>query len=135
MLETSEILIRMIFATLVGLLVGYTRKHKPAGMRTFALVCLGSAIFTTVSLDDLGGDRTRIISQIVIGIGFLGAGVIWKQGARLGGLTTAAALWVTAAVGILVGLGWWVEAVAGGVLALLILNSKQSLIKSGLEED
>lgn len=130
-----DTLIRYIVAAAVGFLIGYTRKNKPAGLRTFALICLGSAIFTLVSIEDLGGDKTRTISQIVTGIGFLGAGVIWKQGFKLNGLTTAAAMWVTASIGVLIGLGFWVEALTGALLTFAVLSSKRFFVQAGLEEE
>ena len=114
MLLESEALIRLAVAAAIGLLIGFTRRRKAAGIRTFALICLGCAIFTIVSIrDDFtegAADPSRIISQIVTGIGFLGLGVIWrssKAGGRPVGLTTAATVWTTAAIGVLIGLGSW----------------------------
>ncbi len=136
MLETSVIALRLIGAVIVGLLVGFSRRKQAAGMRTFALICLGSALFTILSMEDIFGptaDKTRIISQIVTGIGFLGLGVIWKQGARPQGLTTAAAIWTTAALGVLIGLEMWVEVALGTFLTLAIVYSKPILMNTGLE--
>lgn len=122
-----------IFASLIaGVLIGFTRKGYPAGMRTFALICIGSTIFTIISIDpSLSGaasyDPTRIISQIVTGIGFIGAGVIWKSNIKVGGLTTAAAIWTTAAVGILIGLGEIILSLFSLVLIMLVLFSKKYL--------
>lgn len=80
-------------------------------------------------------DPTRVIAQIVAGIGFLGLGVIWKEGLnKPSGLTTAAAIWVTAGLGILVGLGMWVETLAGTVFTLAILHSRTALVKARLEK-
>jgi putative Mg2+ transporter-C (MgtC) family protein len=83
-----------------------------------------------------GVHPTRIIAQIVTGIGFLGLGVIWKQGiGKPTGLTTAASIWVTAAIGILIGLGMWTEVLVGTVLTLIILFSKRVLLLAGLEKE
>lgn len=135
MLGEFDILFRLFAATLIGLLIGFTRRHKPAGIRTFALICLGSAIFTIISVSDFqGSDPTRVIAQIVAGVGFLGLGVIWKHGVgEPTGLTTAAGIWVAAALGVLIGLGWWFIAFVGTALTLLIFYSKKPLQKMRLE--
>ena len=90
----------------VGLSIGFSRKHKPAGLRTFALFCLGCTIFTMISVSFSGPyiDPARVIAQIVTGIGFLGLGVIWRQGiSKPSGLTTAAALWLVGSIGMAAG--------------------------------
>ncbi|MDO8554860.1 MAG: MgtC/SapB family protein [Candidatus Micrarchaeota archaeon] len=122
----SDELIRIMVSAIIGLAIGYTRRDKPAGMRTFALICLGSTIFTLVSLVNMGpnSDPSRIIGQIVTGIGFLGAGIIWKGQSKVGGLTTAAAAWITASIGVLIGLGMWPEAIATTIITIVILLSK-----------
>jgi putative Mg2+ transporter-C (MgtC) family protein len=126
--------IRLIIAALVGLFIGFTRRRMHVGGRTFALIALGSAIFTIVSVETAisavdGGlvptaDPTRVIAQIVSGIGFLGVGVIWKSNARVGGLTTAATIWVTAGLGILAGLGMWDLLLVSFLISLATLYSK-----------
>jgi putative Mg2+ transporter-C (MgtC) family protein len=122
---------------LVGFLIGFARRMKSsAGMRTFALLCMGATIFTIVSVLPYAGtnaDPTRMMAQIVTGVGFLGLGVIFKYKGKTVGLTTAASVWVSAALGILIGLGMWVEVVAGTILTMLILYSKQPLKKAKLE--
>jgi len=139
MLTDGEMIIRFIVAIVIGLLIGISRRHKPAGIRTFTLLCFGSAIFTIISIggpftDSTAYDPTRIIAQIVAGIGFLGLGVIWKEGfGKPSGLTTAAAIWVTAGLGILVGLGMWLETFVAAMFALAILYSKKPLVKARLE--
>ncbi len=138
MLTDGDIVLRFVASVVMGLLIGFARRHKPAGLRTFALFCLGCTIFTVVSIGFTQpySDPSRIIAQIVSGIGFLGLGVIWKQGiGKPTGLTTAATIWVTAAVGILVGMGMWVETVVGTMLALIILYSKNPLKKAHLDND
>jgi putative Mg2+ transporter-C (MgtC) family protein len=135
-----EIVFRLIVSVLAGLLIGVLRRHKPAGIRTFALISLGSAIFTIVSVSDMfisygSYDPTRVIAQIVAGIGFLGLGVIWKNGGNKPfGLTTAAAIWVAASIGVLTGLGMWMETVLGTILVLALLYSKEPLMRARLED-
>ena len=136
MLPEIDIVLRFVIAVIIGLLIGFSRRRKPAGIRTFALICLGSAIFTIVSISDAVDslDKGRIIAQIVAGIGFIGLGVIWRtHGDKPSGLTTAAAIWVTAAVGVLIGLGLWIEVAAGALLTLLVLFSKEPLQKARID--
>ena len=100
-------LIRLLISVLLGALVGYERERqgKPAGLRTHAMVGLGATLFTVVSLYGFGPgtDTSRVAAMIVSGIGFLGAGAILHERGGVQGLTTAASLWVTAAIGIAVG--------------------------------
>lgn len=114
----------VICAVLCGLIAGAERefKNKPAGLRTLALICVGSALFTMASIQLAGDtdDRTRIAAQIVSGIGFLGAGAIIRDRGNVVGLTTAATVWVMASIGMLVGGGY---AVAGIVLTLLVVGT------------
>jgi putative Mg2+ transporter-C (MgtC) family protein len=119
---------RLIVAAALGALIGAEREihGHPAGIRTHMLVALGSGIFTVMSIHGFaqGGDPsridpTRIAAQIVSGIGFLGAGAILKDGIVIRGLTTAASLWATSAVGLAAGAGEYViAAVAGGVILI-----------------
>jgi len=137
-LAETEMAFRLIGSTLIGMLIGFARRRMPAGMRTFSLICLGSTIFTLISVSDtfVNPDQGRIIAQIVSGIGFLGLGVIWKHGiGKPSGLTTAAAMWVTASVGVLAGLGMWFETVLAAVLIMLVLFSKKQLTEAKLEEE
>lgn len=120
--------LRIALAALLGGIVGLEREHvgKAAGTRTYSLVALGSALFTIMSTDgfnNFGGtiDPSRLAGQVVVGIGFLGAGVIMHQGVRVRGLTTAAALWVVAAIGITVGLGFYQLATFTTLFTFLIL--------------
>lgn len=114
----AEIYLRVLVSMVAGLLIGIERTlyNKPAGARTFALVSVGSTLITLVSIygaQKLGytgaSDPLRITAQIVSGIGFLGAGVIWssKNGGMKHGVTTAAELWVTSAVGMALGVGMY----------------------------
>ena len=109
-----------VAAVLCGLLVGgeRQRREKPAGLRTLSLVCLGSAVFTMLSFvfTSTTGDSGRVAAQIVTGIGFLGAGVILHGRRILTGVTTAAVIWVTAAIGMAVGAGYVVAALGLSIL-------------------
>ena len=104
-----QMFLRLLIAVVLGALVGYERERagKPAGVRTHGMVSLGAALFAVVSIHGFGGtsDPARVAAQIVTGIGFLGAGAILHQRSNVHGLTTAASLWVTAAVGLAVGVG------------------------------
>lgn len=105
---------KVVLAILCGGLIGLERelKHKPAGLRTNILICLGSALFTILSVlmsrssDGFPGDPTRVAAQIVSGIGFLGGGIILQSGGGITGLTSAATVWVVAAIGMGIGLGF-----------------------------
>src|ERR1044071_607008 len=125
---------RIAAALLIGGLIGFERTFhgRPAGFRTHSLVCVASALLmlvtvyqsdwmTQVPIDAIRTDPTRMAQGIMTGIGFLGAGVIFKEGLTVRGLTTAASIWVTAAIGILVGIGFWFAAVVGAVAALIVL--------------
>lgn len=118
-----ELLTRVGLATLLGVIIGLERqwRSRMAGLQTMALVCMGSALFVILSAYSFGqdGDRLRVAAQIVSGVGFLGAGVIMKQGHSVTGLNTAATLWATAAVGALVGAWMWREAVAAAAMVVI----------------
>lgn len=118
--------LRLLLAAFLGAAVGLEREihAHPAGMRTHLLVSLGSAGFTILSIAAFpapGADPARIAAQIVTGIGFLGAGAILKEGFSIHGLTTAASLWVVAAIGMAAGAGAWVTAVTITVIAVVSL--------------
>ncbi len=133
--EEAVIAIRLAAAVLIGGLIGFERTYhgRPAGFRTHALVCLAPALLmlvtvyqdiwmTHVSQEAIRTDPTRMAQGIMTGIGFLGAGVIFKEGLTVRGLTTAASIWVTAAIGILVGIGFYFAAALGAVTVLAILS-------------
>ncbi|MFC0183956.1 putative Mg2+ transporter-C (MgtC) family protein [Pseudarcicella hirudinis] len=104
----NEDLLKLVASVFVGALIGAEREYrsKSAGLRTFTLICLGSTIFTILSLKmGLPVSRDRIAANILTGIGFIGAGVIFKQDDRIKGLTTATIIWVTAALGMAIGSG------------------------------
>jgi len=114
-----DFITRLLLALILGIAIGFERqwRQRNAGLRTNTLVSLGSAAFTLISVSlvssaepNYRGDATRIISQIVTGIGFLGAGVIMRDGLNVQGLNTAATIWCSAAVGALAGVGLYVQA-------------------------
>lgn len=128
------IIVRVAGALAIGAMIGFERSFhgRPAGFRTHSLVCIASTILmivtvyqhqwmTFVDRDAIRTDPTRMAQGIMTGIGFLGAGVIFKEGLTVRGLTTAASIWVTAAIGILVGIGFWFAAMVGAIAALMVL--------------
>jgi putative Mg2+ transporter-C (MgtC) family protein len=118
--------VRLVVAALLGALVGYERERggKPAGIRTHGLVSIGAALFTVVSIAGFSGagDPARVAAQVVVGIGFIGAGVILHDRESVHGLTTAASLWVTGAIGACVGTGLLLIALVTTVLVFAILR-------------
>jgi putative Mg2+ transporter-C (MgtC) family protein len=129
-LPLSEVVIRLLGAAAVGTALGLNRdlRHKPAGVRTHALVGIGAAlaVIVTLRLGPTGGSDgaavSRVVQGIITGIGFLGAGVILRPGERtVRGLTTAATIWVTAALGIACGIGAWRDALVTTALVLTVL--------------
>jgi len=129
----SEILLRLAAACAIGGIIGFEREYlsKSAGFRTLILICLGSCLFTIFSIFIANNTPDRIASNIVTGIGFLGAGVIFREDNRVKGLTTAATIWVTAALGMGVGGGYYWPCIYGTILsmiALFLLTKLEDLI-------
>jgi len=133
--EYLTILLHLTLATLAGGLIGLERSYhgRPAGFRTHTLVCTASSLlmqltvyqwvlFPGAAIETLRVDPTRMAQGIMTGIGFLGAGAILKEGLTVRGLTTAASIWITAAIGILVGVGFYFPAAVGTVLTLGTLS-------------
>lgn len=125
-MDYLDLMFRIVAGLSLGAAIGFERqlRSRTAGVRTNALVSLGSALFVIMgaySFTGSGADPTRVAAQIVSGIGFLGAGVIMKQGASVSGLNTAATLWASAAVGALAGGGMYLVA-AGGTAAVVLSN-------------
>lgn len=120
----SEFTLRLLAAVAAGILIGFEREfhHKPAGLRTNILVATGSALFVLLSikLTQDHGDVTRIVGQVVTGIGFLGGGIIFKEGINVRGLTTAATTWCSAAVGSIAGAGYFIEALIGVIIIVSV---------------
>ena len=117
---------RIALATLLGAFIGYERERagKPAGVRTHGMVALGSALFTAVSVFGFEGqgDPARMAAQIVTGVGFLGAGTILHLRGTVQGLTTAASLWVTAAIGTAVAVGMYLMSIETAALVWVLLR-------------
>jgi putative Mg2+ transporter-C (MgtC) family protein len=125
-LTDVELVRRLALAASLGAMLGCERelRHKSAGIRTNMLIALGSALFTLMSIEMASGtsaDATRIASQIVTGIGFLGAGAIMRTDSGVQGLTTAATIWVNAAVGLAAGSGRYHLAFLATVITLIVL--------------
>lgn len=118
-----SMIISLIVATTLGFIVGVEREFvgKEAGIKTYALVALGAALFTVISFDPNFPDPSRIISEIVVGIGFIGAGIIIFHQNKVRGLTTAAALWTMAAVGVTAGMRYYTLAFASTGIILFVL--------------
>ena len=125
-----DLTVRLVLSAVFGAAIGLEREvhGHPAGIRTHLLVCLGSALFTVLSIYGFGAststtpvDPSRVAAQIVSGIGFLGAGAILKDGLSIRGLTTAASLWATAAVGLAAGAGQQILAAGASVIIILSL--------------
>lgn len=135
---TPEVLLMIYKISLsagLGMVIGVERerKDKPAGLRTHVLVAIGSTLFTLLSFinpfpgQGFAFDPTRIAAQVVVGIGFLGAGMIFLKDSEARGLTTAAGIWVTAAIGMAVGFGAYIIAIYSTILAFLILSAFRRL--------
>lgn len=134
-LDQGVMVLRVVLAVVLGGAIGIEREidAQPAGFRTHVVLCLGAALFGLVSVHAFAPfeavrartnvqiDVTRVASQVVVGVGFLGGGAILKHGATVRGLTTAASMWVTAAIGLAVGVGFYWPAVAVTVATLVSL--------------
>lgn len=130
-----EAIARIFLVMVLSGLIGAEREahERPAGLRTHVLVGVGSCLFMLLSLSmtKLGGDPGRIAAQVVTGIGFIGAGTIWLRGDVIRGLTTAASIWATAAIGMLVGAGWYSLAVVAALTvfsALTVLRRVERIL-------
>ncbi len=134
--DTRQIATHLVVALIIGGVIGLERSFhgRPAGFRTHALVCMASSLLMLVTvyqnkwlpgvpLEAIRTDPTRMAQGIMTGIGFLGAGVIFKEGLSVRGLTTAASIWITAAIGILIGVGFYLPAVLAAILTLTALSA------------
>lgn len=132
--DDLEMVLRLLAALLAGAMIGYERSYhgRPAGFRTHSLVCIASSLLMLVTVyeahwvkaaaDMVRLDPTRMAQGIMTGIGFLGAGVIVKEGLTIRGLTTAASIWITAAIGVLAGVGFYFPLAVSVVLTLGVLS-------------
>lgn len=130
--------VKLLVSFFLGAIIGVERqfRRREAGMRTFTLICMGSAAAMLISIwipqcypNFLNGDPGRIAAQVLTGIGFLGAGAIMQSHGSIHGLTTAACIWVVAVIGLAVGAGMYVPALIGTGLTLVILVSLERLEK------
>ena len=128
----TVILVRVLAAAMLGGIIGWERERKgrAAGLKTHILVSVGSALFVLAPevAGISGGDNTRVMQGIVSGIGFLGAGAILRDGMRVDGLTTAAGIWMTAAIGMAVGMGQEMLALLTTLLAWLVVAAVPKLM-------
>ena len=124
-----DLLVKLGLAVLLGGIVGFERElaGKPAGLRTNILICIGAALLMDLSIHisisdgHRTGDPARIAAQIVSGVGFLGAGTIMQAQGMVTGLTSAATIWVVAAIGMTVGAGFYIEGIGAGLLVTFVL--------------
>ena len=123
-MTNTEFTIRVLVALLAGFIIGFERQwhHKSAGLRTNTLVAVGSALYVLLSIMIIHptGDITRVIGQVVTGIGFLCAGVIFREGISVHGLTTAVTIWCSSAIGCLAAAGYFVETFIATFLILAV---------------
>jgi len=128
--DQAEMILRILVSVILGAIIGYERErsHKPAGLRTHIFVCMGSCLFTIASFfmipENAGGsaDVTRIAAGVVAGISFIGAGSIIALRGDVKGLTTAASLWVMAAIGLMVGMGNYLLPTVATIISYIILR-------------
>ncbi len=133
--DYNAVIIRLLAAALLGSLIGFERSYhgRPAGLRTHALVCMASSLLMLLTvfqwellegmpLETIRVDPTRMAQGIMTGIGFLGAGVVLKEKLTIRGLTTATSIWITSAIGIIAGMGFFSAAAIATLLTLVILN-------------
>ncbi len=130
--QGPDIALKFLVAVLCGGAIGMERETtgKPAGLRTSILVCAGSTLFTIMSIDlglKYGGDGTRIAAQIITGVGFLGAGVILHNKGGIKGVTTAAMIWMLSALGLMIGAGYFLSAIAISVFIVIMILALRRL--------
>jgi putative Mg2+ transporter-C (MgtC) family protein len=134
------ILLHLLGALAVGVLIGYERSYhgRAAGIRTYALVCVASCVLTVITaypamwfggtvITPVAADPTRVIQGIITGIGFLGAGVIMKEGFSIRGLSTAASIWMTASIGIVIGMGFYGAAIMAAAITVVLMSGVRSI--------
>ncbi len=137
-----ELSLRLVIATVLGAIFGFERetRHKPAGLRTHILVCLGAAIFTitgtygfplAMGADNVlrAVDPARVAAQVVTGVGFIGAGIIFKERDHIAGVTTAASIWLTAGLGVSIAAGLYILTAVTALLGIISLEFDRFLQK------
>ena len=127
--QEIEMFVRILLAAGIGALIGYERRRtaNPAGVRPLALVAMGAAVFTVISVhgfEEFGTvrDPARIAAQVATGVGFIGAGVMIRSGGIVRGLATAASVWTAASLGMAAGAGMYILAASGGLLTVVVLH-------------
>lgn len=122
-IDSPEFWIRLLTAILCGGVIGLERqiRGKASGIRTSIMICLGTSVFVTLGATAQHADPTRVLGQVVTGIGFLGAGVILTREGRIFGVTTSALIWVTAAIGCVIGFGYVKTALVVTALTIAVL--------------
>jgi len=129
----SQILIRLFIAAILGILLGIQREYRKtiekniglAGLRTHVIVTIGSALVTAIGIIAFPSDPIRLAASILTGIGFIGAGTIIASTEKVKGLINATTIWMASALGIAVGLGFYLSAVAAAILSIIILELKR----------
>lgn len=126
-----DVLVKLLVSAALSGMVGFERRIKGVGPRTYMLIGMGTTLLTVISISPQfallgpGYDPSRIISQILVGVGFIGAGVIWKESGSVHGLTTAASIWATTAMAIAIGLGMWEISLYMALIIVMILVTKK----------
>lgn len=140
MATNGILLLHLLGALATGILIGYERSYhgRAAGIRTYSLVCIAATLLTVVNgyphmwfggmaNTPAAADPTRTVQGILTGVGFLGAGVIMKEGFSIRGLSTAASIWMTAAIGVVIGLGFYGAAISGALLTVFLMSGVRSI--------
>ena len=141
MIVEMDIIIKLLLATLLGGLIGFLREigGKAAGLRTHILVTLGSSLLAIISiyigLEFEGADVGRIAAGVVTGIGFIGAGAIIRDRGQIRGITTAASIWICAAIGLTVGVGLYATAIAATAITLIVLEILRHIEKKYIKKE
>jgi len=136
-----EVFQRVIVAGVLGYLVGFEREymaHREAGTSTFGLIAMSAALVTALAVNVFGTDAgSRIVANIMVGVGFIGGGTILKEGRRIQGLTTAAGMWAMASVGMVVGTGQYMLGVAASAVVLVLfgLGHVEAIVVSRLKQN
>ena len=132
LINSIEFWVKILVSVLCGGIIGFERqiRGKPAGIRTSILICLGTQVFVSHGTSLAGGDQYRVLAQVVTGIGFLGAGLMISQEGTVRGVTSAAVIWVLAAIGATIGLGRYAEALIFVLVTVAVLSGVEYLENS-----
>jgi putative Mg2+ transporter-C (MgtC) family protein len=140
LITNGIVLLHLLGALATGILIGYERSYhgRAAGIRTYSLVCVASCVLTVITaypamwfagsvVAPAAADPTRVIQGIMTGIGFLGAGVIMRDGFSIHGLSTAASIWMTAAIGVVIGVGFYGAAIIAALITVILMSGVRSI--------